>query len=144
VESLDGLSLLAGAGIGLLVALIVALMGLGRRRRLKKEVSKLEKQLVEQVRLHSDERYDREKQREKLVRQSAKLTEKIAQLKTKPGRTELRLLRIYEAALSDMRMRAPGFAGAWEVAVKEAEEKEMEGEEEDLSLRERILGVFGG
>ncbi|NIP92293.1 MAG: hypothetical protein GWO24_01980, partial [Akkermansiaceae bacterium] len=45
----------------------------------------------------------------------------IATLQSKPGRAEQRQFHIYESAIRTMREQAPGFAPAWEQALRTAE-----------------------
>ena len=54
-----------------------------------------------------------------------------ATLKQKPGRQELQQLHVYDKALRILFQKAPGFAGAWESAVTEAE-KELSANESGL------------
>ena len=44
----------------------------------------------------------------------------IAALQQRPGRAEARQLQILETAVARMREQAPGFAQAWEQAVRQA------------------------
>ena len=52
--------------------------------------------------------------------QNENLRVNIAALQQRPGRAEARQLQILETAVARMREQAPGFAQAWELAVRQA------------------------
>ena len=56
----------------------------------------------------------------------------LAALQNKPDKNELRQFRMQEMAVSTMREQAPGFAGAWEKAMRQAE-SDMESAESGFS-----------
>jgi hypothetical protein len=64
----------------------------------------------------------------------------VQTLNQKPGRAELRLLNIYDAALRKMMSQAPGFSTAWENSLQEAE---REYEANESGLKSIVSKVFG-
>jgi len=75
-----------------------------------------------------------------LKQENENLRISVQTLGQKPGRAELRLLNIYDAALRKMMLQAPGFSSAWEVSLREAEK---EYEENEKGLKSIIKKVFG-
>lgn len=59
--------------------------------------------------------------------------------KQKPGRAELRHLQMMESAVSVMREQAPGFAPAWEKAMRDAEAAELAAEGGLKKLIRKVL-----
>lgn len=66
-----------------------------------------------------------------------------AALLQKPGRAEQRLLQVQEIAIRTMREQAPGFASAWEKAIRQGE-TEVDASESGLKkLVRRVLPGLG-
>lgn len=113
--------LLTGLGIGLAVALYFWFATWLRRRSLVKEVGSLKEHLHRQMEINAKGSESQQKELEKLRQQNENLRITNATLKQKPGRSEVELLATYERALRVMNTKAPGFAPAWEQALKDAE-----------------------
>ena len=82
------------------------------------------------------------KEVEKLKAQNENLRVNLAALQSKPGKNEQRHFRVQEMAISAMREQAPGFAGAWEKAIRQAD-SDMESAESGLSklVRKVVPGL---
>ena len=74
-----------------------------------------------------------------LKEQNETLRVNLAALQNKPGRSELRQLHTMEGAIRLMREQAPGFASAWEVALRQAE---TEYDEAASGLRKLVRKVI--
>jgi hypothetical protein len=77
---------------------------------------------------------------EKIKTENENLRISVQTLNQKPGRAELRLLNIYDAALRKMMSQAPGFSTAWENSLQEAE---REYEANESGLKSIVSKVFG-
>ena len=77
---------------------------------------------------------------ETLKKEAENLRISVQTLNQKPGRAELRLLNIYDAALRKMMSQAPGFSTAWENSLQEAE---REYEANESGLKSIVSKVFG-
>lgn len=66
----------------------------------------------------------------------------FATLQSKPDKSEQRQFRLQEMAVSTMREQDPGFAGAWEKALRQAE-SDMESAESGFSklIRKVVPGL---
>ena len=111
------LAILGGAAL----ALLVAFSGWRRRRALSKENRRLREHLNLQMTIQSAGQQKVLEEVEQLKRQNENLRISLAVLKNGPDRAELRMLHLYDHAIRLMAARAPGFAPAWEAALKEAE-----------------------
>lgn len=116
-----------GLALGLLVAGFVLKSAFTARGHFKREIARLKKEadeLQRHINTHlkitatGSERL--EKELAALKEQNENLRVNFAALQGKPGRAEARQLQIYEAAVARMREQAPGFAQAWEKALREA------------------------
>lgn len=119
-----------GLALGLLVAGFLLKTSISSKLRYKKEVRKLEAELRElQGHLHTQLKISASgnealiKQLEDLKVQNENLRVNLSTLQSRPDKCEQRQLRIYEIAISAMREQAPGFAPAWEKALRHAEEE---------------------
>jgi len=78
-----------------------------------------------------------------LKQQNENLRVNHAALQQKPGRAEQRLLQIQEIAIRTMREQAPGFAAAWENAIRQGE-VEVDAAESGLKkLVRRVIPGYG-
>lgn len=113
--------LLIGLGVGVAGALYFWFAGWLKRRALVKEVASLKEHLHRQMEINAKGTDSQQKELEKLRQQNENLRITNATLKQKPGRAEIEMLATYERALRVMNTKAPGFAPAWEQAMKDAE-----------------------
>ena len=106
----------------------------------KKEIKEYKEHLNRQMKITNEGSKNLEQDLEKLKKENENLRISVQTLGQKPGRAELRLLNIYDAALRRMMMKAPGFSSAWEMSLQEAE---REYEENEKGLKGIIKKVFG-
>lgn len=117
-----------GLGIGLALAFftwksaIAAKMNLKKEnKRLRTEMRELETHLNTQLKINASGNSTIQEKVDKLQEQNETLRVNLAALQNKPGRNELRSLHTMETAIRLMREQAPGFASAWEAALRQAE-----------------------
>jgi uncharacterized membrane-anchored protein YhcB (DUF1043 family) len=89
-------------------------------KRLKQELDQLQKHLNTHLKITASGNDRLEKDLTSLKEQNENLRVNIAALQQRPGRAEARQLQILETAVARMREQAPGFAQAWEQAVRQA------------------------
>jgi uncharacterized membrane-anchored protein YhcB (DUF1043 family) len=116
-----------GLALGLLVAGFVLKSAFTARGHFKRDIAR-QKTEIDDLQRHinthlkitatGSERLENELQT--LKEQNETLRVNLAAVQQKPGRAEARQLQIYEAAIARMREQAPGFAQAWERALREA------------------------
>lgn len=133
---------------GLMVAGFIWKAGFSARRQSAREIKRLERELKElqghlhtQLKIHASGNESLQEELEALRRQNENLRVQQAALQQKPGRAELRQLQSFEGALRLMREQAPGFAPAWEKALREAE---AELDAADSGLRRLVRRVIPG
>ncbi len=138
-----------GLLLGLLVAGFILKNAIGEKFRLKKEIKKLETELRElqshlntQMKITATGSDSLTKEIEQLKSQNETLRVNLAALQNKPDKNEQRQFRMQEMAISSMREQAPGFAGAWEKAMRQAE-ADMESAESGFSklVRKVVPGL---
>jgi uncharacterized membrane-anchored protein YhcB (DUF1043 family) len=89
-------------------------------KRLKEELDQLQKHLNTHLKITASGNERLEKDLASLKEHNENLRVNIAALQQRPGRAEARQLQILETAVARMREQAPGFAQAWEQAVRQA------------------------
>src|SRR4029453_4738678 len=89
-------------------------------KRLKEDLDQLQKHLNTPLKITPSGNDRLEKDLASLKDQNENLRVNIAALQQRPGRAEARQLQILETAVARMREQAPGFAQAWEQAVRQA------------------------
>ena len=116
-----------GLGLGLLIAGFLWKSGWTARSVLKAEVKRLDesqRELQSHLNTHlkisatGNDQLQRELQT--LKEQNENLRVNLQGLQQKPGRPEIRQWQIMEFAVARMREQAPGFAPAWEQAMRAA------------------------
>lgn len=139
-----------GLLLGLAVAAVAWKSGFSARRRLGRDVRKLENDMRElqghlntqlKINAHGNDTLQREL--EELRRQNENLRVSVATLQSKPGKAELRHLQMTESAVRLMREQAPGFAPAWEKALRQAEAELEAGESGLKKLVRRVIPGIG-
>lgn len=114
---------LSGLLIGLIVSVAVWIKGILRMRGLRREIASLKESLYTRMQIENKGHMTRESELETLRKQNENLRVTVGALQSKPGRSEIRQLHIYDKAVHSMLARAPGFAPTWEIVLKEAEEE---------------------
>ena len=80
---------------------------------------------------------------ESLRKQNETLRVNNAALQQKPGRAEQRLLQVQEIAIRRMREQAPGFAPAWEQALRQGEQDVDAADSGLVKLVRRVIPGLG-
>lgn len=108
-------------------------------KRLLLENKELQNHLGTQLKINAKGNEQLEKQLDDLKVQNETLRSNLSLANQKPGRAERRQLEVLESAASVMREQAPGFAPAWEKAVRDAEEGQTAAEGGFKKLMRRVL-----
>ena len=139
-----------GLLLGLLLTAFVLKSGLSARRQAKTEIKRLATELRElqghlntQLKINSTGNAAMQDELESLRKQNENLRVNNSALQQKPGRAEQRQLQVYEVAIRHMREQAPGFAQAWEKAVREAESEIEASESGFKKLVRRVMPNIG-
>ena len=74
--------------------------------------------------------------------QNETLRVNLSTVQQKSGKAELRRLEVTEAAISVMREQAPGFAPAWEKALRESEDDYVAAEGGLKKLMRKVVPSF--
>lgn len=133
----DILSIIAGVVIGWSAFYVKYLFSI---RSYKKEIDEFKGHLNRQMQITQEGSKSLTNEMEKLKKENENLRITVKTLGQKPGRNELRLLNVYDAAIRKMMLKAPGFSSAWEIALQEAE---REYEENEKGIKTVIKRVFG-
>ncbi len=128
-----------GLAIGIALCIIIYLRGLLRRRELNKEVDRLRAHLHTKLEIDSTENERRKGELSRLKQERDNLRITVQSLNQKPGRKEIRQYYIYQTALDIMFEKAPGFAPAWQVTLKEAENLFEKSESGVVPLLKRLM-----
>ncbi len=128
-----------GLAIGIVFCIIIYLRGLLRRRELSKEVDRLRNHLHTKLEIDSSENERRKNDLTRLKQERDNLRITVQSLNQKPGRKEIRQFYIYQTALDIMFEKAPGFAPAWQVTLKEAENLFERSESGVVPLLKRLM-----
>ena len=131
------LLILMGTAIGALLTYLKSLLTI---RKHKKELNEYKAHLERQMKITDAGNSTLVSDLEKLKKENENLRISVKTLGQKPGRAELRLLNIYDAALRKMMSQAPGFSSAWENSLQEAE---SEYEANETGLKSIVGKVFG-
>lgn len=135
-----------GVLLGLLIAGFILKNAIGAKSRLKKEIRKLEGEMRDlqghlntQMKITASGNDSMTKEIDSLKSQNENLRINLATLQTKPEKSEQRQFRIQEMAIRTMREQAPGFAGAWEKAVRDAEAEIESAESGFTKLMRKVI-----
>ena len=112
-------------------------------KRVQAEMKELQGHLSTQLKINAIGNESMQNELDFLKRQNEALRVTIATLQQKPGRAEQRLLQVYEVAIRAMREQAPGFAAAWEKALRQGEAEVAEAESGFTKLVRRVLPGLG-
>jgi len=128
-----------GFAIGIVICIVIYLRGLLRRRELVKEVDRLRAHLHTKLEIDSADNERRKVELNRLKQERDNLRITVQSLNQKPGRKEIRQYYIYQTALDIMFEKAPGFAPAWQVTLKEAENLFEKSESGVVPLLKRLM-----
>ncbi len=131
-------------GIGFALGLLLLFLSMRSHWRTGGEFRRYKKMLSDKLELEQRQINDLSGERERLQKENENLRVKVQQLNERPDNKTVRDLEIYARAEKQMKIGAPGFAGAWELA-KEAAQNQMSEEEKGASLPKRIFrAIVGG
>ncbi len=137
-----------GLLLGLLIAAFIWKSGFTRARRDDREIKRLQSEIKDlqghlntQLKINASGNEILQTELETLRRQNETLRLNNSVLQQKPGRAEQQLLQVYEVAIRTMREQAPGFAPAWEKAVRQGE---AELEAAESGFRKLVRRVIPG
>ncbi|MEN8198492.1 MAG: hypothetical protein ABFR63_00330 [Thermodesulfobacteriota bacterium] len=128
-----------GLALGVLFCIIIYIRGFLRRRELAIEVGRLRTHLHTKLEIDSKENERRKQEIEVLKQERDNLRITVQSLNQKPGRKEIRQYYIYQTALDMMFEKAPGFAPAWQITLKEAETLFDKSEKGVVPLLKRLM-----
>ena len=128
-----------GLAIGLVICIIIYIRGYFRRNELTKEINRLRSHLHTKLEIDSSENERRKTELDRLKQERDNLRITVQSLNQKPGRKEIRQYFIYQTALDIMFEKAPGFAPAWQITLKEAEGLFEKSEKGVVPLLKRLM-----
>ncbi len=128
-----------GLALGIVLCIVIYMRGFLRRRELAKEVDRLRTHLHTKLEIDSSENERRKGDLDKLKQERDNLQITVQSLNQKPGRKEIRQYFVYQTALDIMFEKAPGFAPAWQITLKEAEELFEKSEKGVVPLLKRLM-----
>ncbi|MBN2815852.1 MAG: hypothetical protein JXQ67_04165 [Campylobacterales bacterium] len=131
------LYIIGGIVIGYFVSFLKSRFEVGKY---KKELREYKEHLNRQMKITNEGNKNLEDELTRLKKESENLRVSLQTMSQKPGRSEIRLLNIYDGALRKMMMRAPGFAPAWEMSLQEAEKEYEENEKGFKSIIKKVFG----
>lgn len=108
-------------------------------KRISEENKELQGHLNTQLKINAKGNEQLQVQLDEMRVQNENLRANVNVLKQKAGRAELRQLHMMESAVSVMREQAPGFAPAWEKALRDAEAAEEAAEGGLKKLMRKVL-----
>lgn len=140
-----------GVALGLLIAFFVWKSGFTANRHLKlenkrvqKEADELQGHLNTQLKINATGNEALTAELKELKEKNENLRVNLSTLQQKPDKAELKHLHVTEAAVSKMREQAPGFATAWEQAIRSAEEDYSNAESGFSKLVKKVIPRIGG
>jgi uncharacterized protein YydD (DUF2326 family) len=136
INAITILIVIGGVVLGWILASIKSFFTV---RKYKKELKEYQEHLNRQMKIVDDGNKSRENELATLKMENENLRISVKTLGQKPGRAELRLLNIYDAALRKMMHQAPGFSSAWEAALQEAEREYEESEKGFTSIIKKVF-----
>lgn len=134
---------LTALGLGLALGLLLLFFTLKSLWRTKSEFLRYKNMLHDKVELEHRQISNNHKERERLLKENENLRVKVQQLNERPDNKAARDLEIYARAEKHMKIGAPGFAGAWELA-KESAQNQIAEEEKGSSLPKRLFRALVG
>jgi hypothetical protein len=131
---------LFGLAIGLVFVVIFWIRLVIKVRILRAEIKKLREHLHTKFEIESADNERRKKQFEQIKQERDNLRNMTQVLNQKPSKQEMRQTQVYQKAIESMFEKSPGFAPAWQITLKEAEEEMRNAERGILPFFKRITG----
>lgn len=114
---------LIGLGIGLLLFILAVIANLRLKRRHKREMLKIKNMVSQKMDMEYESITKLRSDIEILKKQNENLRISLRAYSQKPNRKEMAQLQVYHRAVEIMSLKAPGFAPAWQLALRESEEE---------------------
>ena len=131
------------SGLLLIFLIFLYVRALLKIRQVNKEVKKLREHLHTKLEIDASETERRKAEMEQLKKERDNLRNMVQVLNQKPGRQELRQAQIYQKAVEIMFEKSPGFAPAWQITLKEAEEEMKNAERGIIPFIKRMTSTAG-
>ena len=128
-----------GLTLGVIFCIFIYIRGFLRRHELTKEIERLRTHLHTKLEIDGAENERRKAELDRLKQERDNLRITVQALNHKPGRKEIRQYFIYQTALDIMFEKAPGFAPAWQITLKEAENLFEKSERGVVPLLKRLM-----
>jgi len=139
-----------GLALGLLVAAFILKNAIFSKLQLKREIRRIEGEMRDlqshlntQMKITATGSESLTRQVDELKAQNENLRVNLAALQNKPDKAEQRQFRLQEMAVGAMREQAPGFAGAWEKAMRQAEAEMNSAENGFTKLMRKVVPGLG-
>ena len=139
-----------GLALGLLVAAFILKNAISSKLQFKREIRRIEGEMRDlqshlntQMKITATGSESLTKQVDELKIQNENLRVNLAALQNKPDKAEQRQFRLQEMAVGAMREQAPGFAGAWEKAMRQAEAEMNSAENGFTKLMRKVVPGLG-
>lgn len=139
-----------GLALGLLIAAFILKNAVSSKLQLKRDLKRSEGEMRDmqshlntQMKITAAGNDTLTKQIDELKAQNENLRVNLAALQNKPDKAEQRQFRIQEMAVGAMREQAPGFAGAWEKAMRQAEAEMDSAESGFTKLMRKVVPGLG-
>lgn len=130
-----------GLAVGLVVALVVWIRGWLKARELNQTLRKLREHLHIKLEIDAADTERRKHELDTVRQERDNLRNMVQVLNQKPGRPELRQMQVYQRAVDIMFEKSPGFAPAWQITLKEAEEEIRQAERGIVPFFKRMTGA---
>ncbi len=140
-----------GLGLGLLMTGMVWKSARLKQKMLRAEIGRLDREIEElsnhlniQMKITARGSEQLQQEVDQLKDRNENLRINLAALQQKPDRSEVRTLYLYDRAIHIMYENAPGFAPAWEKALREAEDYMARTENGIVRLIKRLIRPAAG
>ncbi len=127
-----------GLLLGLLIAFVFWVRSLIKAKVLQGDIRKLRGHLQTKFEIESAENERRKEEMNQLRQERDNLRNMIQVLNQKPGKQEMRQAQVYQKAAEIMFEKSPGFAPAWQITLREAEEEMRNAEKGIIPFFKRI------
>ena len=130
--------------VGFAIGAVLLFFSMRSHWRTSREFKRYKNMLSDKLELEQRQIKDIGTERDRLLKENENLRVKVQQLNERADNKLARDLEIYARAEKQMKINAPGFAGAWELA-KETAHNQVSEEEKGASLPQRIFRkLIGG
>ncbi|MCK5517746.1 MAG: hypothetical protein KAI39_12780 [Desulfobulbaceae bacterium] len=127
-----------GMLIGLVIGVFLWFRSLFKIQQLSRDIKKLRDHLHTKFEIDSADNQRRKEDADKLKEERDNLRNMIQVLNQKAGKQEIRQTQVYQKAIEIMFEKSPGFAPAWQITLKDAEEEMRKAERGILPFFKRM------